>query len=126
MINAGEQKVSLGNGCHFLGVVVHELLHALGFQHEHSRHDRDDYLIIHWENIDSRNYGAFMKLKPNEARPLTAFDYNSIMLYGEKSFAKQYGLKSMSAKDGRFLEEAYYKPGMSAIDVQRLKMLYQC
>ncbi|GIY23014.1 high choriolytic enzyme 1 [Caerostris extrusa] len=122
----GEQKLSLGNGCEYMGTIVHELLHALGFEHEHNRSDRDDYLTINWENVEKQWYYAFQKLRPNENRLLTPFDYNSIMLYGEEAFTKQWGLKTMVPKNGQFLPGNYAKPGMTQSDIKRLNMLYNC
>lgn len=33
------------------GTIEHEFLHILGLFHEQSRYDRDDHVIIYWENI---------------------------------------------------------------------------
>ena len=45
------QKLTLGPGCIWVARVLHELFHVLGFFHEHTRPDRDDYVIVHKNNI---------------------------------------------------------------------------
>lgn len=65
--------------------IIHELLHSLGFWHEQSRHDRDNYIVIDTSNIEARWHYAF-QIEPGSAS--TPYDYNSIMHYGEFAFAK--------------------------------------
>lgn len=43
----GAQDVNLSLGC----ATVHEILHALGMWHEHTRPDRDEYVRVIPENI---------------------------------------------------------------------------
>ena len=43
--------MSLGKNCRSANIVMHEMMHALGFLHEQSRPDRDDYVTIMLDNI---------------------------------------------------------------------------
>ena len=55
---SGAQKLSVGIGCELTGVVMHEMFHALGRWHEHSRPDRDLYIRISYENIRSGQFAG--------------------------------------------------------------------
>ena len=48
-MTGGEQHIFLNSGCFANGLVkpVHELLHTLGFVHEHTRPDRDKFVEVH-------------------------------------------------------------------------------
>lgn len=49
----GGQTIILSTrGCVHHGVVIHEILHALGFVHEHCTLERDHYVTIHRENVN--------------------------------------------------------------------------
>lgn len=48
--------VSLARGgCLYHGTVQHELLHALGFNHEQTRSDRDNHIRVLLQNVQSGN-----------------------------------------------------------------------
>jgi hypothetical protein len=61
---------------------AHELGHVLGFQHEHQRWDRDQFLTVHFENIKpgrAHDYEAIAKT--NWLVTTLPYDYASIMHY---------------------------------------------
>lgn len=122
----GAQPVSLGHGCIYKGTMVHELLHAVGFYHEHSRSDRDNYIQVFTANAKPESVKQFDKLEPWQNRLISPFDVNSVMLYGSHAFASAPGLVTMLRNDGGKLTEVYDKPGLSDSDVHRINVLYKC
>lgn len=48
----GRQPISLDEECVTSTTVKHELMHAIGFYHEQSRSDRDDYVNVDVDNIE--------------------------------------------------------------------------
>uniref|UniRef100_A0A3P8N9F4 Metalloendopeptidase n=1 Tax=Astatotilapia calliptera TaxID=8154 RepID=A0A3P8N9F4_ASTCA len=80
----GGQIVSLSRqGCVFHQIVQHEVLHALGFDHEQTRSDRDQHVRILLENVIPGMEHNFRKI--NTRNLDTPYDYNSVMHYGRKS-----------------------------------------
>uniref|UniRef100_A0A8D2EW82 Metalloendopeptidase n=1 Tax=Theropithecus gelada TaxID=9565 RepID=A0A8D2EW82_THEGE len=56
--SGGMQVVSLAPTClqKGRGIVLHELMHVLGFWHEHARADRDRYIRVNWNEILPGNF----------------------------------------------------------------------
>lgn len=53
----GAQSVSLAPHCRKVGTIIHELGHAIGFWHEHTRPDRNEHVQILNDNIfDGKSY----------------------------------------------------------------------
>lgn len=70
-------------------IPVHELLHALGFYHEQVRPDRGTYITINCNNVQGGCSGTIFNnnfVVPNDARPYGAYDFDSVMHYGQCSF----------------------------------------
>lgn len=54
----GKQIMKMFGECMRNGAMIHELGHVVGFNHEHQRPDRDDFILIHFENINPGNFFA--------------------------------------------------------------------
>lgn len=118
----GNQIININNYDN-IGVITHELLHSLGFHHEHSRMDRDNYLIIYFSNIVSSKWFAFDKYSNGICN--TALDYNSIMIYpsfiSDSSFSINPSLPVLAKVSGGYVN---YNTSLSALDIQDLKNIY--
>ncbi|KAK5974387.1 Zinc metalloproteinase nas-1, partial [Trichostrongylus colubriformis] len=85
----GKQEISLGRGCLFHEIIVHELMHSVGFWHEHSRADRDDHIHIRWENILPGMKAQFDKISAAlQDTQGEKYDYRSIMHYDSTAFSR--------------------------------------
>lgn len=73
--------------CAKMDLVQHEMMHALGFGHEQSRPDRDDYVKIIWENIEEKRRKQFEIIHEVDSLG-TPYDYDSILHYPANSWSK--------------------------------------
>ena len=76
---------------------VHELLHTLGFVHEHTRPDRDNFVAVNTGNILPGKAGNFNKRKQGYSDFFkkgsvnsgnTPYDVLSLLHYGPRDFAQ--------------------------------------
>jgi hypothetical protein len=71
-------------------IIVHELLHALGFYHEQIRPDRNNFVTINCSNVQGGCSGTLFNnnfVTPSDARAYGAYDFDSLMHYGQCDFS---------------------------------------
>ena len=118
------QPVSIGIGCATLGIIVHEVGHAIGFWHEQSRPDRDEFVAVLTENIQSEY--AYNFNKSDRAGTLDVpYDYSSVMHYGSFGFSAN-GLPTLIAKDVRLNFLLGNRKGLSHRDKHLANLMYNC
>ncbi|KAK0090145.1 hypothetical protein PV325_002570 [Microctonus aethiopoides] len=104
------------------GTIIHEIMHAVGFYHQQSTFDRDDYVKIHWENIKNGKEHNFNKYDDKTVTDFNVgYDYSSVMHYSSRAFSKndeptitpiKHGIEigqrnEMSEKDQKKLQAMY-------------------
>ncbi|XP_020620509.1 astacin-like [Orbicella faveolata] len=121
------QDITLGNGCHNRGTIAHEIMHMLGFYHEHTRLDRDQYITVYNENIlDGYSSEFDMRSQNNFGY---SYDKHSIMQYKNTAFGK----KQSDGTDATTMESKSDPSEtlgavshMDANDLEKINSYYEC
>ena len=121
-----EQQISLSNpNCLFRGIAMHEMMHCAGFYHEQSRRDRDNYISVHFSNINPQFMHNFQMYREGRASTLgEPYDKQSIMHYGNFAFSKNGGKTITSLSNPTEVMGQRIK--FSKIDIQQLNKYYNC
>ncbi|KAM9435613.1 meprin A subunit beta [Clarias gariepinus] len=122
----GKQRLSIGSNCDRLATVEHEFLHALGFWHEQSRSDRDDYVNIMWDQIEAGKEHNFNTYDDTVSSALGfPYDYTSVMHYSKTAFNKD-TKPTIVTKIPEFMDMIGQRMEFSSSDVRKLNRLYNC
>ncbi|XP_069584280.1 astacin-like metalloendopeptidase isoform X1 [Ranitomeya imitator] len=120
----GKQTVSLARpSCMVYGVIQHEAMHNIGFFHEHTRMDRDNYIDILWQNMDKAYYGNFDTADGNTFS--IPYDYASVMHYNNYAYSKNNILPTIVPKPDPSVPIGQ-RSGMSSLDVKKINANYGC
>ncbi|NXS60001.1 MEP1B protein, partial [Brachypteracias leptosomus] len=122
----GLQQLSIGANCDRIGTIQHEFLHALGFWHEQSRSDRDDYVSIVWDRIQTGKDHNFVKYNDTTSDFLNVpYDYTSVMHYSQNAF-KNGTEPTIITNIPDFMDVIGQRMDFSDYDLQKLNRLYNC
>jgi len=119
------QPIFLADGCvlYNTGTVIHEMMHAMGFYHEHQRADRDQYVTINYANIITGKENNFRKIITRKTT--SPYDYGSVMHYGARFFSKNWK-NTISTVKNSDANKMGQRIGASDKDIQEINDLYQC
>lgn len=111
--------------CFHREMILRTLFHLIGFFHEHSRPDRNEYVTVFYRNIREEslyNYKIWRPILSNWTG--LPYDYQSITHHGPFASTKN-GLQTIRAKH-RDIPVGSQQIGLTELDVAKGRRLYQC
>ncbi|KAH8388340.1 hypothetical protein KR093_004505, partial [Drosophila rubida] len=111
------------------GIIQHETLHVLGLYHEQSRHDRDEHVVIDYDNIPRKYWSQFMAMSDSATTTYDVpYDFESVMHYPKNAFAKDPSKPTIRALvDGEAVERDMGQVlAPSEGDLFKVRMMYNC
>jgi hypothetical protein len=124
----GRQEVVLSEQCMHHGSILHELNHALGFDHEHARADRDEFITVNWDVVKDGCEANFAKGNVRDSRGpvlLGGYDYFSVMHYPADAFSKYGSNPTIVPKSSKVrLSDLGQRWNFSKMDVEKINAVY--
>ncbi|XP_055627572.1 hatching enzyme 1.2-like [Toxorhynchites rutilus septentrionalis] len=120
----GKQILNLQSGVCLrqTGTILHEIMHALGFFHEHNRYDRERFVKINAQNIRPDATKNFRKDRQKESTTNgVGYDLGSVMHYSLMAFSRN-GKPTIEPKV-KFSGAIGQRVGFSSKDVQKINSL---
>ena len=103
--------------------VGHETGHLLGFQHEHVRTNRDDFITVNFANIQTNGVGeqdagiVSLYLIDSNSIPYGQYDFESVMHYGRTLFSIDPATLDVLVPKPAYYLKYYYRIGNLALSV---------
>ncbi|KAH8293081.1 hypothetical protein KR044_000944, partial [Drosophila immigrans] len=116
----------LDKGCYRLGTIMHEILHAVGFFHQQSTWNRDEFVRIATENIVDGKEHNFEKYSESLVENFDqTYDYGSVMHYTPYGFSKNGEMTIVPLEEGaeKLMGQ---RLELSKIDIDKLNIMYKC
>ncbi|XP_075151238.1 seminal metalloprotease 1-like [Haematobia irritans] len=118
------QIYPLGEGCFRTGTILHEFMHALGFFHQQSDTNRDDYIRVIEENIIPGKEFNFDKYPSSFVTDFdVGYDYESCLHYRPGAFSVN-GKDTIVPLDEK--AEIGQRVTLSEKDAQKINIMYKC
>lgn len=139
-MTGGRQGISIGSGCEKLGIVEHEIGHALGLWHEQSRPDADRYITIQSANIIKSMISNFLQRFALTYRHFvksphfsswkdvtsfgTPYDLGSVMHYGPTAFTNDWTKYTIVTRDKDYQRTIGQRERLSFYDYKTINYGY--